>query len=203
MMPYDDQDDGAAAAFIDRMLSSARGATRFARVRRRHRRDGGGRGRAELRPCRASLAEGREPSEALRAALAPGRVVRLPLRAGPVSSARARLEDVQRKLAADELSLRVESLHGYSHQTEGIWGGDELPSDVRNMGAELLLAIGEVQRALQVADRSLHSVQARAQRPQPHTRWPLTVPRARARSAHFSQGGGAGDERAVCGARDR
>ena len=202
MMPYDDEDDGAAAAFIDRMLSER---ARCDALLARFDDDIGGTGAdaaAELASCRASLAEGREPSEALRAALAPGRVVRLPLRAGPVSSARARLEDVQRKLAADELSLRVESLHGYSHQTEGIWGGDELPSDVRNMGAELLLAIGEVQRARQGAERSLHSVQARAATPTAH-QMASDCSRARARSAHFSQGGGAGDERAVCGARDR
>ena len=63
-------------------------------------------------------------------------------------------------------------------------------------------AIGEVQRALQVADRSLHSVQARAATPTAH-QMASDCSRARARSAHFSQGGGAGDERAVCGARDR
>ena len=153
----------SAANFIDAMLSErARCDALLAQFEDDRGETGAAADAAKLASLRASLADGREPIEALRAALAPDRVVRLPLREGAVSSPRARLEDVQRRLAADELSLRVESLHGYSHQTEGIWGGDELPSDVRNMGAELLLAIGEVQRALQVADRSLHSVQVHA-----------------------------------------
>ena len=138
--------------------------------------------------------DGSSLPDALSEELGPGRVLRLPLR---VRAQRARLEDVQRKLAADELSLRIESLDGYLHQTEEIWGGDELPENVRACGAELLLVIGEVQHVLQTADRSLHSFKARQSTASRVFVFPSLI------GATLASGGVASDGRAECGTRGR
>jgi hypothetical protein len=77
-------------------------------------------------------------SDLLRSVFQPTRPVWLPLNdrhPTTLEAVRPQTDYLQQKLEMDELSVSVESLSGYAHNTEEIWGGDELAPEVRRRHA--------------------------------------------------------------------